>query len=354
MGLTSYSAVFAEHGNCVGANFLSSGANDTVTANPKQLQVGAQILLLLSQEISLYENIFETRFKIFQGWTLGLPIVQVMLKSVRNTLDHWLSGGNDANSALTLAGQFFENGAKSVDTHPDMTLSEYISSISNRWETIGVLFSLTGLATSLIPFDDPVWKRADPKSFANQATAVGDICLQFCDYLGTVNDPLIWLLLHHTAVLSLVYGDSGNSPNSQFSRFLLTILDYRPWKKLGELSTAVFALGIHQEPDPSIPFFLKEIRKRIMIGAFAIDKQLATFLGRPPLIGWRYCDIQFPLDLSYDEIIADSHVRDTAIARLEENNGWNAEGNPSKGGWAWTILISTIFREKVQIGRAHV
>lgn len=58
--------------------------------------------------------------------------------------------------------------------------------------------------------------------------------------------------------------------------------DYRSRKKLGELSTTVFALGLHQEPDNTVPFFLQEIRERIMIASYSMDKEHATFLGRPP------------------------------------------------------------------------
>ena len=124
-------------------------------------------------------------------------------------------------------------------------------------------------------------------------------------------------------------------------------MDHRPWKRLGDLATTVFALGLHQEPDDNVPFFLKEIRKRIFVAAYSLDKQLATFLGRPPLISWRYCNIQFPLDLSYDEIVSDPATRDAAIARLESNNWWNIEGTPAKGGWARAILTTCIVREKV-------
>jgi chromatin structure-remodeling complex subunit RSC3/30 len=210
LGLTSYSAVFAEHDDCLGADITSPAAKGTPTVNPKQLQVGAQILLLLSQNISFYERVFETRFKIFQGWTLGRPVVRAMFESVKDTLSHWFSGEKGDPPALSLARELFQNGVTPVDIRSDMALPEYISGISNRWETIGLLFSIAGLATSLIPYDDPIWRHVDPKSLANHATAVGDICVQFCDYLGVVDDdPLVWLLLHHTALLSVVYGDSG-------------------------------------------------------------------------------------------------------------------------------------------------
>ena len=38
---------------------------------------------------------------------------------------------------------------------------------------------------------------------------VTEICLGFCDSVGTLSDPLVWLLLQQTILLGEVYGDSG-------------------------------------------------------------------------------------------------------------------------------------------------
>lgn len=84
-----------------------------------------------------------------------------------------------------------------------------------------------------------------------------------------------------------------------------------------------------------------------MIGAYGLDKELATFLGRPPLIGWRYCDVQCPLDLDSDEVVADPETRDAAIARLEQNNGWNPARSPRAGALARGILSTSVIREQV-------
>ena len=54
-----------------------------------------------------------------------------------------------------------------------------------------------------------------------------------------------------------------------------------------------------------------------------------------------------PLDLSVEEIFADSVIRDAAIARLDENNGWNLESSLVKGTWPRIALITNILREKV-------
>lgn len=123
--------------------------------------------------------------------------------------------------------------------------------------------------------------------------------------------------------------------------------DPRPWRKLGELTTTVFALGLHQEPSYQLPLYLAELRKRTMVATFSIDKILATFLGRPPLVSWRYCEIQFPLDLSFEEMLLEPSLVQEKVLCLEKNGGWNDEGTIRKGAWARVSLFKSILREKV-------
>jgi chromatin structure-remodeling complex subunit RSC3/30 len=89
------------------------------------------------------------------------------------------------------------------------------------------------------------------------------------------------------------------------------------------------------------------MRKRTMVAAYTVDKVLATFLGRPPLISWRYCDIQMPLDLSVEEIFADPPFRDAAIRKLDKHTGWNQEASLMKGAWPRVAFVTSVLREKV-------
>lgn len=83
-----------------------------------------------------------------------------------------------------------------------------------------------------------------------------------------------------------------------------------------------------------------------MVATYALDKGLATFLGRPPLISLRYCDLQMPLDLSWDELFAEPAVREAAIANLT-SDGWNKEGSMDKGSWARVTFLESTARENV-------
>lgn len=92
-----------------------------------------------------------------------------------------------------------------------------------------------------------------------------------------------------------------------------------------------------------LPFFLVEHRKRLLLGAYAIDKELATFLGRPPRISCRHIDVDLPLDITYDELLAEPDIRDAAIAQLNQD-GWNTRG---------IITRTTFVRAMYKIGQVR-
>lgn len=125
-------------------------------------------------------------------------------------------------------------------------------------------------------------------------------------------------------------------------------LDYLTWRRLGDVSTAVFAMGLHQEIKPSkdLPFFLVEVRKNMFARAYYTDKEAGTFLGRPPRISQRYCVCHLPLDLSTDEIGLDPSELKKAIDSLD-SNGWNREGKTQGATFDRAMLINSLFREDI-------
>jgi chromatin structure-remodeling complex subunit RSC3/30 len=126
-------------------------------------------------------------------------------------------------------------------------------------------------------------------------------------------------------------------------------IDYRVWQKLGDLSTIVYAFGLHQsgeDIEERFPFFLVEIRKRVMVCAYAIDKQLATSLGRPPRICSRYCSIPLPLDISCEEMVLSRSDREKALQNLDANS-WNTEGCLTVGVRLRVVLLTSLLRESI-------
>lgn len=88
----------------------------------------------------------------------------------------------------------------------------------------------------------------------------------------------------------------------------------------------MFAMGFHREqpPGPKIPFFLSQTRKRIFTAAYRSDKNLSTFLGRPPRIHHLYCDITPPLDLDDDSLMLQGDALAAAVQKLDAD-GWSME-----------------------------
>jgi chromatin structure-remodeling complex subunit RSC3/30 len=115
--------------------------------------------------------------------------------------------------AFVLSKRLFETYTRPLQVSSSMIWEDFQSVASGRWEVIGLLFTLTGLATDMVSHNDPIFTdRMDAKSLAVTATVVGDICLQFCDSCGIVNDIVSWLLQHQLALLVIVYGGNGLSP----------------------------------------------------------------------------------------------------------------------------------------------
>ncbi|PWY75260.1 hypothetical protein BO94DRAFT_538582 [Aspergillus sclerotioniger CBS 115572] len=332
LGPTNWSGAFDDNAE---PDPVDHSAPKSTPIDPQQVARGAQVLFLL-ENLSLYVEVMEKRFAIAPGWVLGPPLMREVFKVLGDIYRNATQNATNKYAHLMdLSREFFRNTLTPIETHPSMRLSEYFATVTPRWEVLSLLFALTGTSTYQVPphslgleETDDVTSKEGLRQICIQAS---ETCLQFCNHLGTLSDPLAWALIQHTVFLCCMHGSS----------------DHRPWQMLGEITTTVFALGLHQPgTDTKTPFFLSEVRKRTMVGAYAIDKELATFLGRPPRICWRYCNIQYPLDMTYDEIVAEPEVREAATQRLD-SAGWNIDGSLDKGVRVRANLIASIDQENV-------
>ncbi|KAL3493935.1 hypothetical protein BJX62DRAFT_234790 [Aspergillus germanicus] len=305
----------------------------------KDVEIGAQILAFF-EHLSLFAEVIDLRFDIFDGSVYSPHLIRQSLALLKLLYREAL-GGTGANGRqsrlLTLSRTIFQNTAKAIETHPEMTLSEYVPLIAARWDTIGLVFALLGTATYQINQNDPVLKREgipgkDKHGLRKIAMAASDMCIQFSHKLGAMTDPLFWATLQRTVFLFEMHGSA----------------DYRSWQALGEVASMVFALGLHQgKVDERAPFFLSEFRARAMVCAYAMDKDISTILARPPRICSRYCNFRFPLDLDWVDVVADAPVRDAAIQRLGPD-GWDTQDHTGhECSRPRATLLSLILREMI-------
>jgi chromatin structure-remodeling complex subunit RSC3/30 len=187
---------------------------ETIPIDAKRIALGAQVLALLDN-LPFYREVVTARFAVWKGWTLGWPVTNMIFTVVE---DMWNSlereEADTIPRALLLSKRLFETHLQELEIDATTTWEEFTEFASGRWETVGLLFMITGLATDIVSHDHPMFTgmgRMDAKTLATTASSVGEICLQFCDYTGIVNDLVSWLLLHQTTLLALVYGESGKS-----------------------------------------------------------------------------------------------------------------------------------------------
>lgn len=125
-------------------------------------------------------------------------------------------------------------------------------------------------------------------------------------------------------------------------------IDYMSWQRTGELIDTIVALGLHQgnPVDHQTPFFLSEMRKKVFIAAYGRDKQVATFLGRPPRLSHRYCKMELPLDLTNNELFLEGPELSAVLANLDAD-GWNTTRNLHRTTWQRVWVQHCRIREDI-------
>ncbi|KAJ5766641.1 uncharacterized protein N7511_004257 [Penicillium nucicola] len=201
-----------------------------------------------------------------------------------------------------------------------------------RLEIIGILCALAGRARYLGLARDKCDGKTSRTQYARKMLAASDAALYICKILTPLNDLTIWLVHENLLLSDLVNGDS--SPSC--------------WNRLGELSTDIFALGLHRDTktSPELPEFLLETRRRHFTAAYQLDKSIATFLGRPPRIPWRYADCRMPLDISDEALATDNMVLDYSHDYID-SNGWSLHGVVQRSSWMRARFIVSTFRDEI-------
>uniref|UniRef100_A0A093X9Y8 Putative transcriptional regulatory protein n=1 Tax=Talaromyces marneffei PM1 TaxID=1077442 RepID=A0A093X9Y8_TALMA len=301
--------------------------NSAEAVSYQQIEVGAQILSLLEQ-IPYYLDLVSERYKLFKGWIFPPQTVFLALEQLSATYgkitDH-SRARKKYSRLLNWSQSIFRNTASRLYTHPQMTLMEYVTVLSQRWEIIGMIFALIGTATYQLAHDIHIFHRegipgGDRYGLRNMAMATSEMCIQFCSSMGIITEPFCWAAMQHTVFVAEMHGCRGN------------------------VTSLVFALGLHNYyPDVTASPLIEEIRKRTMAAAYALDKDVSMVVGRPPRICWRYCNIKYPLDVAWDDLVSNY---ETAVQRLDFS-GWNTDGDLERGSKPRIALLVGIIQEKV-------
>lgn len=139
------------------------------------------------------------------------------------------------------------------------------------------------------------------------------------------------------------------SADPREDQWLNFLSGYLHWSHLGEVISAAYATGLHEEAAVSsdVPVYLQELRKRGLAHLYGSDKWISTMLGRPPRLPIRYCALRSPLDLTGEELLLDPPQLEEALQRLDAN-GWSTRvKDPSLSRYIKIQLPFLVIREQV-------
>ena len=218
----------------------------------------------------------------------------------------------------------------------DGALEQALSGQRLRWETIGICCTrigcFSGMARNTGLSHGPRQSNFDRQTTMLMALDACTQCRTFCNRVEQTNDLTLWLLSSASLLATWCCGDDSSSA----------------WCLMGDLSSAIFALGFHKgfQDGDSGPAYLVELRRRVVAMAHEQDKGLATFVGRPPRLSRRYCVVDLPLDLSDDIMMGPIEHLEAAKAKLDEN-GWSGDTMLHPASRHRAMYLLSMIREEV-------
>ncbi|KAJ6049103.1 uncharacterized protein N7446_011786 [Penicillium canescens] len=200
-----------------------------------------------------------------------------------------------------------------------------------RVETIGLFYTMAARASFFFVDRD----EDKDGAFVQDMVWYSTLTLRLArDLAPQSTDVIIWLANENAQLRSFLEGDAS-----------LAV-----WRLVGDLATDLLALGLNREATYSperTPFFLAECRRRCFATEYYLEKMFGLVFNLPPRITSQYVDVKLPLDLSDDELFAQtSEELEEAKSRLTED-GWNTDGKLRAATWARLRYILSQFREEI-------
>ncbi|RAQ57303.1 fungal specific transcription factor [Aspergillus flavus] len=304
-------------------------------------------LVQLLRPLRLYEDLVTDKYYRSSFTVIPAPLVLTPLRLLRNHWDRerWPHEG--------LGSQITQNTAtQSIKVEANMTTDRFYNLFTGanlRWEFVGIIFAMAGLGAS-VSSSSPLLSlngkdEISSDTFTMEMAAASHACLEICRQYDNVNDLVVWLNYAYFVLASNIMGETSNA-NALYSAMHKANreIGHQIYTQFGDLVSCIHAMGLHRphSPESSIPFFLSQTRKRVFAASYRTDKNLATFLGRPPRLPYHYCDVGLPLDLDDYSLVLDNLSLDKAVRQLT-SDGWGT----CNGG----LRPATVIRLRYMIAR---
>lgn len=285
---------------------------------------------------------------------------QVVLRLLQTVRADLVSSGNilgeteervDLSYVSEVSEAMLRSSFTEVVITPSLDLHGFLSLFCGpnlRVETLGLFYTMAARA-SLFFVD-----REEDKDdlFVQDMVWYSKLSLQLArDLAPQSTDLIIWLANENVQLLSFLEGDASKSHRSRFCDIrILSFSGLGVWRLVGDLATDLLALGLNREETYSpeqAPFFLAECRRRCFVTEYYLEKMFGLIFHLPPRITAQYVDVKLPLDLSDDELFAESPEElEASKSRLTED-GWNTDGKYRAATYARLRYILSQFREEI-------
>ena len=240
-------------------------------------------------------------------------------------------------SLVGLAAQLWHNTQQPLPCTANTTVREWALAATGqnmRWEALGLILTGVGVFASCLPGWDPIFRTGYARTQLLQKTSdLATTCIDLSKICGSRNDLLVCLLYKRMLLISNVQGDTSSEV----------------WTGFSEICDTAVLLGLHLEApnNADLPFFLRELRVRLFNVIYSSDKFLATFLGRPPRISFRYAVVREPQDLTDAEICSDPQDLQMRLAELATTGGWSTHGDVNRATWRKATTKRHVLREEI-------
>ncbi|KAH6994725.1 hypothetical protein EDB82DRAFT_546178 [Fusarium venenatum] len=197
----------------------------------------------------------------------------------------WLqwSTGPSPEPSQQKAQWLLKNSRQPVNLTETSSIQEFFSQTLGdnlKLEVLGIFLTAACRAVMDTPSFTPLYiSHQERVTLAKTLMFIGDLCVESCLSLDSLNDLQLVLQYENMIIHTQVDGDQS----------------YHSWRRMGDVSSSLFALGYHQIPDTSTaPPFITQLRQAAFARIYTADKMLAVFLGRPPRIAREYCTSVLP------------------------------------------------------------
>ncbi|KAH7203247.1 hypothetical protein BKA60DRAFT_527185 [Fusarium oxysporum] len=204
---------------------------------------------------------------------------------------------------------------------------ESLSGPNLRWETVGVMFLYTALS------ELSTTSNEESKRIIRHCTEYCASCITLANMGGSSGTLMLFLMYKRSVLHAWMHGE--------------TSLPY--WKFHAETVAMLTFSGLHDNRSKSsqnVSSVPTEIRRRIGCQIFIVDKFLATFVGRPPLLTRKFCSIKSPLDLEESALLSDKETSQRQSRRLDRD-GWNTDGRIYSSSLLRVRMMIALVRDEI-------